>query len=103
MGGVAGDFRKEIESDADGERDINQVGLGNRWLEIAGEGFVEGAACGFLANHFWAVPAGDVDVGEMLFQGESEGAADQAGAEDGDSADEVSGHERRSLQSAVKR
>ncbi len=87
LGSEAGDFREKVDGDADGERDVNQVGAAERGGEIAGEGFVEDIARAGFADDFGAVPAGDVQVGGVFAEGQGKGAANQASAEDGGASD----------------
>src|SRR5712692_7801115 len=65
--------------------------------QLAGEGFVEGAASVCFANHIGAVPARDVHPGGVFTERECEGPADQAGAENGDARDEVTGRHRQAM------
>ena len=91
---VACDFLEKVERRGDGKSDVDEIGIAQSGGEIAREGFVHGAAgAGFLCD-LGAIPAGDAHSLSVLAQGEGEGAADEAGAENGDAADEVSGHER---------
>src|SRR5216683_99189 len=62
-----------------------------RWHQVAGEGFVQRAASLRFTNDVEAIPAGDVHTGGVFAQGQGERAADQAGAENCDARDEVTG------------
>src|SRR4029077_2650729 len=92
LGSEAGDFREEVDRDADGERDVDEIGGAEGGSEVAGEGFVDDVARTSFADDFGAVPAGDVQVGGVFAEGEGEGAADEAGAEDGGAREDVWGH-----------
>src|SRR5258708_244873 len=72
LGREASDFREEVDGDADGKSDVNQVGAAERRGEIAGEGFVDDIARASFADDFRAVPAGDVYVRSVFAEGESE-------------------------------
>src|SRR5258708_7945209 len=98
---LAGNFRKKIEGHSDGQRDIDEIGFRERWPEIAGKGFIKRSAHCFSPYHFRAIPAGQMNVGEIFPQRQREGAADEAGAQNRDAADEVFRHEARSLPSTV--
>ncbi len=87
LGSEAGDFGEEIEGDADGKSDVNQVGAAERRGEIAGEGFVDDIARASFADDFRAVPAGDAQVGGVFAEGEGEGAAHEASAENSGAGD----------------
>ena|SRR2546426_1101532 len=95
--GVARDFRKKIEGRGDGKCDVNQVSILQSRSEFCGERFVKCAASVRFTNDFGAVPAGDVHVGGVFAERESEGAADEAGAEDGGARDEVAGRHAQAM------
>ena len=67
--GEARDFWEEIESYADGEGDVDEVGVFEGGGEIGGEGSIDGVAGLGFAQNFGAVPAGDVDVGGVFAEG----------------------------------
>ena len=73
---VARDFRKKIYRRGDGKRDVDEIGVLQGGSEVAGEGFVDGAASLRFTNDLGAVPAGDVHLGGVLAESEGEGAAD---------------------------
>jgi hypothetical protein len=60
--------------------------------QLAGEGFVEGAAFLRFTSDIGAVPSGDVHLGGVFAEREGKGPADEASAEYGDAGDEVRGH-----------
>src|SRR5882724_1913412 len=94
---VARDFRKKIERRANGKCDVDQVGILQGRSEFRGECFVKCAASVRFTNNFGAVPARDVHVGGVFAERESEGAADEAGAEDGGARDEVAGRHAQAM------
>ena len=75
-GGEACDFWEEIESGADGQCDVNEIGIFQGRTESAGKGGIYGPARLRFADDFGAVPARDVDVGRVFAQSEGERAAD---------------------------
>src|SRR6266481_8659208 len=89
---VARDFRKKIDCRGDGKRDVNQIGVMQNWRQLAGEGFVDGAAFWRFTSNIRAIPSGDAHLGGVFAKREGEGPADEAGAEYGDAGDEVRGH-----------
>ena len=91
-GSAAGNLGKKIDGGGDGKREIDEVGVFQGGSKVTGEGFLDCAAGLCLANDFRAIPTGDLDVGCVFAESESEGAADKACAEDGDSGDEVRSH-----------
>ena len=74
--GETSDFRQEIESHADGESDVDKIGVFEGGSEIGGEGGVDGVARLRFADDLGAIPAGEMDVGGVFAKGEGEGAAD---------------------------
>src|SRR4029077_6829514 len=74
LGSEAGDFWEEIDGHADGERDVDEVGVWEGGGEIAGKGFVVYVARAGFANDIGAVPAGDVQIGGVFAESEGEGA-----------------------------
>ena len=57
--GVLGDFRQQIECDADGQREVDEVSVADRDSEFRVMGFVNGAKLFCFAYDLGAVPSGD--------------------------------------------
>ena len=88
--GQADDLREQIESGADGESDIDEVGVFEGGSDFGGEGGVDGARdCASRTTSGRSQPVMWMS-GRVFAQSQGEGAADEAGAEDGDAVDEMS-------------
>jgi hypothetical protein len=103
QGSEASNFGKDVKSSADGKRKVDEIGIAKGGVELAEERFVESAAGLGVLNDVGAVPAGDVKAGGVLAESKGEGAANEAGAEDSDAADEVIGHGRKEVYSQPSR
>src|SRR6267143_738939 len=96
---VARDFRQKVKRRRDGESDVDEIGVAQSGGELSGEGFVYSAPRARFFRNLGAVPAGDVHSLGVFAESESEGTADEAGAEDSDASDEVRGHRQSTVDS----
>jgi hypothetical protein len=96
---VARDFRQKVKRRRDGESDVDEIGVAQGGSELSGEGFVYGAPRARCFRNVGAVPAGEVHSLGVLAESESEGTADEAGAEDSDARDEMGSHWESKIES----
>lgn len=59
---VPGNLREKVDGDADGQRNVDQVGIGDRRGELAGKRIVDRAARVSLPGNFSAIPSGHIDI-----------------------------------------
>ncbi len=88
------DFWKKIDGRGDGKRDVDQIGVMQGRRKFTGKNFVDRAASLRLANHVSAVPTADAYPRCVFAKRQSERSANQAGAENRDARNEVTGRHR---------
>src|SRR5690349_12498120 len=93
---VPRNFRKQVYRRGDGQGDVDEVGALQCCGDVTVERRIDGASCVSFTNDVGAVPAGDANVRRVFVQRQTEGPADQAGAEDRNAGDKVSRRQRSS-------
>ncbi len=90
---LARDFGKEVNGGADRQRDIDKVGITDGESEFPGKRMVYCAAGLRFARDFTAIPTRNFNVRCIFAQRKREGTADEAGADNGHTLDQMS-HKR---------
>ena len=79
-GRVARDLRQNVERGADGQRDVNEIGVLDSGLQLAGENFVGGTQLLGACRGFGSIPGSDVQALRIFAQRQREGTADESGS-----------------------
>ena len=86
---MASNFGQQIQSCADGQRDVDEVSAAQGGTERSGEYFVDRAGFAGVHRNLATIPTGDMNIRRVFAERLGERTADQAGSEDAGALNEM--------------